>query len=112
MKYINKERLIVFSIMAAVVLCIPAKIVIAQTTNQTNSVENKPIIELIKPYKCDAKPFKYLKGHMLSEVLSLKLPPNTRIYRYDDEAAQYDKTKNRLNIELDDKTFVRRVYCS
>lgn len=77
----------------------------------TNQISNQ-VAPIVEPYKCNAKPYKYLKGHMLSEVLSLKLPPNTRIYRYDDEAAQYDKTKNRLNIELDDKTFVRRVYCS
>lgn len=80
-------------------------------TPVSNQVSNQ-ITPITAAYKCDAKPYKYLKGHMLSEVLSLKLPPNTRIYRYDDEAAQYDKTKNRLNIELDDKTFVRRVYCS
>ncbi len=81
------------------------------TTTVSNQTSNQ-IAPVTTIYKCDAKPYKYLKGHMLSEVLSLKLPPNTRIYRYDDEAAQYDKTKNRLNIELDDKTFVRRVYCS
>ena len=77
----------------------------------TNQVSNQ-VSPIITPHKCNAKPYKYLKGHMLSEVLGLKLPPNTRIYRFDDEAAQYDKEKNRLNIELDDKTFVRRVYCS
>lgn len=82
-----------------------------ETPTITNQVGNQ-VAPIVESYKCNAKPFKYLKGHMLSEVLSLKLPPNTRIYRFDDEAAQYDKTKNRLNIELDDKTFVRRVYCS
>lgn len=83
-----------------------------ETTTPVSNQTSNQIAPVTTIYKCDAKPYKYLKGHMLSEVLSLKLPPNTRIYRYDDEAAQYDKTKNRLNIELDDKTFVRRVYCS
>lgn len=71
----------------------------------------KPPIESVE-IKCNAKPYKYLIGRNISDVLSAKLPKNTRIYRIGDDPKIGEAGKNRLNIEISNRTIVRRVYCS
>lgn len=63
------------------------------------------------PMACDDRPFQYLVGRTISDLLTTRLPPNTRIYRVDDPQTQ-PVTKGRLSVELSRNTRVRRVYCS
>jgi hypothetical protein len=73
------------------------------------AIKNKNVIT---DKKCNAKPFKYLKGRSMIDVLNAKIPPNTRIYNSSEPAKFGDTGKNRLNIEVNRQTIVTRVYCS
>ncbi|WP_395629995.1 hypothetical protein [Aquidulcibacter sp.] len=64
----------------------------------------------VKP-KCDVGPFKSLVGRTIGDVMTLKLPPGTRIYRLGDPVTQ-PITPGRLNIEINRGTRVGRIYCS
>ena len=61
--------------------------------------------------KCDARPYKSLVGRTISDVLTIKLPPGTRIYRLGDPVTAPIPT-GRLNIEINRGTRVGRIYCS
>jgi hypothetical protein len=61
--------------------------------------------------KCDVGPFRSLVGRTISDVLTLKLPPGTRIYRLGDPVTQ-PVAPGRLNIEINRGTRVGRIYCS
>ncbi|GIU66002.1 I78 family peptidase inhibitor [Candidatus Phycosocius spiralis] len=61
--------------------------------------------------KCDARPYQYLVGRTISDVLTVKLPPGTRIYRVGDPLSS-EVNPGKLTIELNRGTRVARVYCS
>jgi hypothetical protein len=61
--------------------------------------------------RCDARPWQRLVGRTISDLLTIQLPPNTRIYRLDDPPAA-SVVPGRLTVELNRNTRVRRVYCS
>jgi hypothetical protein len=61
--------------------------------------------------KCDVGPYKSLVGRTIGDVLTLKLPPGTRIYRLGDPVTQ-PVAPGRLNIEINRGTRVGRIYCS
>ena len=61
--------------------------------------------------KCDVGPYRSLVGRTISDVLTLKLPPGTRIYRLGDPVTQ-PVAPGRLNIEINRGTRVGRIYCS
>ena len=85
------------------------------TANDARIVPQKPLTSTNVPIvesKCDVKPYKYLVGRSITDVLSAKLPKNTRIYKIGDTPNFGESGKNRLNIELSNRTIVRRVYCS
>jgi hypothetical protein len=63
------------------------------------------------PARCDARPYQRLVGRTMSDLLTARLPPNTRIYRIDDPITQAVQT-GRLSVEINRSTRVRRVYCS
>ncbi len=87
------------------------------TANDARIIMKKPVDKVINApilaqEKCDTKPYKYLVGRSITDVLSAKLPKNTRIYKIGDTPKFGESGKNRLNIELSNRTIVRRVYCS
>lgn len=61
--------------------------------------------------RCDARPYQRLVGRTVSDLLTIRLPANTRIYRLDDPPST-TKQSGRLTVELSRSTRVRRVYCS
>ncbi|MCE2891170.1 MAG: hypothetical protein ACK5XZ_15080 [Hyphomonadaceae bacterium] len=61
--------------------------------------------------KCDAAPYRALVGRTISDVLTMRLPPGTRIYRLGDPVTQ-PVPSGRLNIEINRGTRVGRIYCS
>ncbi len=61
--------------------------------------------------KCDVGPYRSLVGRTIGDVLTLKLPPGTRIYRLGDPVTQ-PVAPGRLNIEINRGTRVGRIYCS
>jgi hypothetical protein len=61
--------------------------------------------------RCDARAWQRLVGRTVSDLLTVKLPAGTRIYRLDDPPGQAIAT-GRLTVELNRSTRVRRVYCS
>jgi hypothetical protein len=61
--------------------------------------------------RCDARPWQRLVGRTVSDLLTIKLPEGTRVYRLDDPPSQ-TITPGRLSVELNRSTRVRRVYCS
>jgi hypothetical protein len=61
--------------------------------------------------RCDARPWQRLVGRTISDLLTIQLPPNTRIYRLDDPPLA-SVVPGRLTVELNRSTRVRRVYCS
>lgn len=63
------------------------------------------------PTRCDARPYQRLVGRTVSDLLTARVPPNTRIYRLDDPQTE-PLQAGRLSIELNRSTRVRRVYCS
>lgn len=63
------------------------------------------------PARCDAKPYQRLVGRTISDLLTARLPPNTRVYRIDDPQTGAIQ-QGRLSVELNRSTRVRRVYCS
>jgi hypothetical protein len=63
------------------------------------------------PTRCDARPWQRLVGRTISDLLTVKLPEGTRIYRIDDPPGQAIAS-GRLSVELNRSTRVRRVYCS
>gem|GEM_PF-6603297 len=71
-----------------------------------------PTITQVEPPRCDARPFRYLVGRTMAEVFNTRFPPNTRIYRVGETPTIGDAGHNRLNIEINNRTRVRRVYCS
>lgn len=75
---------------------------VSQPTNQTTTTQ----------YICDAKPYRHLIGRTLGDLSSIRLPPNTRIYRITEQPQFGEAGHNRLNIEINYRTRVRRVYCS
>lgn len=60
---------------------------------------------------CDARPFQQLVGRTVSDLLTARLPPRTRIYRLDDPITEAIQP-GRLSVEINRSTRVRRVYCS
>jgi hypothetical protein len=64
------------------------------------------------PPRCNAAPYRHLIGRTLGEVMNTQFPPNTRIYRIGDPPVIGEAGRNRLNIEINNRTRVRRVYCS
>ncbi|MEK7661109.1 MAG: hypothetical protein AAB680_03610 [Pseudomonadota bacterium] len=62
--------------------------------------------------RCNAAPYRHLIGRTLGEVMNTRFPPNTRIYRIGDPPVIGEAGYNRLNIEINNRTRVRRVYCS
>ena len=60
---------------------------------------------------CDTRPHKSLVGRTISDVLTIKLLPGTRIYRLGDPVTAPIPT-GRLNIEINRATRVGRIYCS
>ncbi len=60
---------------------------------------------------CDARPYQRLVGRTISDLLTTRLPPNTRVYRIDDPQTEVVQ-QGRLTVELNRSTRVRRVYCS
>ena len=74
----------------------------------TSAVQKSP--PQIQP-KCDVGPYKSLVGRTIGDVLTLKLPPGTRIYRLGDPITQ-PVAPGRLNIEINRGTRVGRIYCS
>jgi hypothetical protein len=60
---------------------------------------------------CDARPFQHLVGRTVSDLLTTRLPPQTRIYRVDDPPTKV-VVSGSLSVELSRNTRVRRVYCS
>jgi hypothetical protein len=89
-----------------------------QTTVSPSSVETSPApatppqvrpVEQGKP--CDAQAWRYLVGRSLSDLLTVKLPPGTRVYRIDDPVGKAIPA-NTLTVQISRNTRVRRVYCS
>jgi hypothetical protein len=74
----------------------------------TSAVQKSP--PQIQP-KCDVGPYKSLVGRTIGDVLTLKLPPGTRIYRLGDPITQ-PVAPGRLSIEINRGTRVGRIYCS
>jgi hypothetical protein len=60
---------------------------------------------------CDARPWQYLVGRTVSDLLTIKLPAGTRIYRLADPPSATNLA-GRMSVELNRSTRVRRVYCS
>jgi hypothetical protein len=60
---------------------------------------------------CDARPYQRLVGRTVSDLLTARLPNNTRIYRLGDPIPT-QSIGGRLSIELNRGTRVARVYCS
>lgn len=63
------------------------------------------------PATCDARPWRHLVGRAFNEVLTVRLPAGTRIYRVDDPPASAEARRGRLAVEIGRNTRVRRVYC-
>lgn len=61
--------------------------------------------------KCDAGPYRSLIGRTISDVLTTRLPPGTRIYRVGDPVTE-PVPPGRLSIEINRGTRVGRIYCS
>jgi hypothetical protein len=61
--------------------------------------------------RCNAGPWQRLVGRTISDLLTVKLPEGTRIYRIDDPPGQAIGS-GRLSVEVNRSTRVRRVYCS
>lgn len=61
--------------------------------------------------KCDTRPYRSLIGRTISDVLTMRLPPGTRIYRLGDPMTE-PIPPGRLNIEINRATRVGRIYCS
>jgi hypothetical protein len=74
----------------------------------TSAVQKSP--PQIQP-KCDVGPYRSLVGRTIGDVMTLKLPPGTRIYRLGDPVTQ-PVAPGRLNIEINRGTRVGRIYCS
>jgi hypothetical protein len=86
----------------------------AQATGSVTSIANASGLEASPPVtqtKCDTRPYKSLVGRTISDVLTIKLPPGTRIYRLGDPVIVPIPT-GRLNIEINRGTRVGRIYCS
>lgn len=66
----------------------------------------------LQPPRCNAAPYRHLIGRTLGEVMNTQFPPGTRIYRIGDPPVIFEAGRNRLNIEINNRTRVRRVYCS
>jgi hypothetical protein len=65
----------------------------------------------VAPLRCDARPWQRLVGRTVSDLLTITLPPGTRIYRIDDPPGKA-VARGQLSVELARSTRVRRVYCS
>jgi hypothetical protein len=71
-----------------------------------------PALAVLVPIgRCDARPWQRLVGRTVSDLLTVKLPAGTRIYRLDDPPGAAIAS-GRLTVELNRSTRVRRVYCS
>lgn len=87
----------------------PVASVAPKAPNTATSAVQKSLPQ-VQP-KCDVGPYKSLVGRTISDVLTLKLPPGTRIYRLGDPITQ-PVAPGRLNIEINRGTRVGRIYCS
>lgn len=60
---------------------------------------------------CDARPWQHLVGRTIGDLLTVKLPTGTRVFRTLDpiDAAT---PRGQLSVEIGRNTRVRRVYCS
>lgn len=63
------------------------------------------------PVKCDARPWQRLVGRTVSDLLTIRLPPGTRVYRLDDPPLT-TIAPGLLSVEINRSTRIRRVYCS
>ncbi len=75
-----------------------------------NSVAPRPAPPAVQA-KCDTGPYRSLVGRTISDVLTTRLPPGTRIYRLGDPVTE-PVPPGRLNIEINRGTRVGRIYCS
>jgi hypothetical protein len=77
------------------------------------SVPPPPKVEAVAPVApmCNARPWQRLVGRTVSDLLTITLPPGSRIYRLDDPPTGAVE-RGRLSIEINRSTRVRRVYCS
>lgn len=75
------------------------------------SSQAQKLVQIIAPLRCDARPYQRLVGRTVADLLTAKLPPNTRVYRLDDPVSAANPA-GRLSVELNRSTRVRRVYCS
>jgi hypothetical protein len=82
----------------------------ANSSADPNSPASKPSPPSPQP-KCDSGPYRSLIGRTISDVLTMRLPPGTRIYRLGDPVTQ-PIPPGRLNIEINRGTRVGRIYCS
>lgn len=87
-----------------------AKALPATSPPNTNAVAPKTSAPAAQP-KCDTGPYRSLVGRTISDVLTMRLPPGTRIYRLGDPVTQ-PVPAGRLNIEINRGTRVGRIYCS
>ncbi len=79
-------------------------------SSSLNAVAPKTVAPPAQP-KCDTGPYRSLVGRTISDVLTMRLPPGTRIYRLGDPVTQ-PVPPGRLNIEINRGTRVGRIYCS
>jgi hypothetical protein len=82
------------------------------TPSPTTPQPKAPEAVVVKaPPRCDARPYQRLVGRTVGDLLTARVPPNTRIYRLDDPQTQ-PLQSGRLSVELNRSTRVRRIYCS
>lgn len=87
-----------------------AKTTPPNSSSNANGIAPKAIPPIAQP-KCEVAPYRSLVGRTISDVLTMKLPPGTRIYRIGDPVTT-PVPPGRLNIEINRGTRVGRIYCS
>ncbi|MFY7761778.1 hypothetical protein [Aquidulcibacter sp.] len=87
-----------------------AKAMPATSPSNTHASVPKVAAPAAQP-KCDTGPYRSLVGRTISDVLTMRLPPGTRIYRLGDPVNE-PIPPGRLNIEINRGTRVGRIYCS
>lgn len=64
------------------------------------------------PARCDAKPWAWLKGRGVGEVLAVRLPEGALVQHVNDGPIRPSgRPEGRLTIEIGRNTRVRRVFC-
>jgi hypothetical protein len=72
---------------------------------------NQVVVVATPAPKCEARAWQALVGRTISDLLTITLPPGTRIYRVGDPPSQA-VVPGQLSVEIARSTRVRRVYCS